>query len=144
MSSLAKKKNGWSVVGTLGVALALLTTRSAWAAPLEVYGGLPTLEDVSLSPDGTRLALIRTSGNNRVLAVLSLTDHKLLGKPELVGTIKMRSVQWADDDHLLLISSNTDAPIFLEGRRQSEWRMLSVWDVVRQKLSSYPALDQFD
>lgn len=144
MDLLHKNRRIGSVVVVLSAVFGLLAAPIGWTAPLEVYGGLPTLEDISLSPDGTRLALIRTSGNERLLAVLSLIDHKLIGKPQLLGTIKMRSVQWADDDRLLLISSKTDAPRFLEGGHESEWDMLGVWDVVRQKLSNYPALDQFD
>ena len=145
MDLLHKKTPFGSVAATAWLAvLGLLATPPGWSAPpLEVYGHLPSLEQVSLSPDGTRLALIDTAGNNRLLAVLSLTDHKLLGKPELLGTLKMRSIEWADDDHLLLISSKTDAPRFLSGP-QSEWDMLSVWDVVRQKLSRYPDLDKED
>src|SRR5690348_2827657 len=79
MDALHKKKRIGSAVGAaLGwFALALFAARPGWSAPLEVYGRLPSLEDVSLSPDGTKLAVIRTTGNARLLAFLSLTDHKL-------------------------------------------------------------------
>ena len=129
------------VCATFGIALALLATRPGWSAPLELYGGLPGLEEVSLSPDGTRLALIRTSGNDRLLLVLSLTEHKLLGKALRVGSVKLRSVDWADNDHLLLSSSKTEAPIGLMGPKQ-EWDLLDVWDVAKQKMSGYPDPDK--
>jgi len=32
------------------------------AVPLSVYGGLPSIEDVALSPDGSRIAYVRTQG----------------------------------------------------------------------------------
>lgn len=134
---LLRKNKAWGLL--VVAALALLEPRMGWSAPLEVYGGLPTLENVSLSPDGSRIALIQTHGNERVLAVLSLADHKLIGKAEALGALKMRSVTWADDSHLLLISSKTDAPLFLSGPT-SEWNMLSVWDIDKQKLSGYPDL----
>jgi dipeptidyl aminopeptidase/acylaminoacyl peptidase len=141
MDSLHKKRRFGLLVAA---ALTLLVHPPVWSAPLEVYGQLPTLEDVSLSPDGTRLALIQTNGNERVLAVLSLTDHnKLVGRPTALGKVKMRSVEWADDSHLLLIASKTDAPIFLFGT-QSEWEMLSVWDIDEQKLSGYPDVNKGD
>ena len=38
------------------------------AAPLETYGRLPSLEDVALSPSGTRIAFVRTKENLRVIA----------------------------------------------------------------------------
>ena len=128
----------------LGAVCTLSATRTGWPAPLEVYGGLPTLENISLSPDGTRVALIQTKGDNRVLVIFSLTDHnKLIGKPALLGTLKMRSVAWADESHLLLISSKTDAPRFLSGP-QEEWDMLNVWDIDKHKLTNYPNLDKED
>lgn len=137
------KVRPWAAL--LGIAvLGLLTAPPGRSAPLEVYGGLPTLENVSLSPDGTRLALVQTKGNTRVLAVLSLTDHnKPIGNSQALGTVKMRAVEWADNQRLLLISSKTDAPRFLDGDQQ-EWDLLSVWDVDKQKLSAYPNVDKED
>lgn len=44
----------------------LLLLQAAWAAPLEVYGRLPHLEDFALSPDGTRIAFVKTEGNTRI------------------------------------------------------------------------------
>jgi hypothetical protein len=32
------------------------------ATPLEVYGRLPTLEDLVISPDGSRVAYVQTNG----------------------------------------------------------------------------------
>ncbi len=127
------------VIATLLALAAALASRQGQAAPLEVYGRLPTLENVALSPDGSRLALIRTTADNRFLMVHSLADHKLIGKILRVGAIKLRSIQWADDDHLLIFSSRTDMPIGLIGPAH-EWYLMSVWDVAKQKLSSYPDL----
>jgi len=144
MDALHKKRRTGSVVGAaLGVALALFTTRPGWSAPLEVYGRLPSLENVSLSPDGTKLAVIRTTGNKRLLAIASLADHKVIGKVLGIGTAKLRSVSWADDSHLMLISSRTAAPIGLIGAKH-EWFLLSIWDLNKQKLSNYPDPSQSD
>src|SRR5256885_10117633 len=38
---------------------------SARSAPLEVYGRLPRIEEVALSPDGSRIAFVKTEENNR-------------------------------------------------------------------------------
>ena len=43
------------------------------AAPLETYGRLPTLENVALSPDGSRLAFVRTDESTRVLVLADLS-----------------------------------------------------------------------
>jgi hypothetical protein len=47
----------------------LLLAATAGAAPLEVYGRLPALEAVAISPDGSRLAYVRTEGDVRDVAL---------------------------------------------------------------------------
>ncbi len=76
------------------------------AAPLDVYGRLPSLEDVSLSPDGTRVALVRAMGNTRVVEVISLADGKPLSALR-VGEQKLRGMRWADDRYLMILTSAT-------------------------------------
>jgi Tol biopolymer transport system component len=44
-----------------------------------VYGHLPTLEDLALSPDGTKLVFVRISGDECNLYVKPLTEHEALG-----------------------------------------------------------------
>src|SRR5579871_766146 len=82
-------------------------THAAQAAPLEAYGRLPSVEDVALSPDGSKLAFIRTTADVRVMAIVAVADHKLLGGAKL-GEVKLRRLWWADDDHLLIMTSATE------------------------------------
>jgi dipeptidyl aminopeptidase/acylaminoacyl peptidase len=140
---LHQKKNfGGRVVVTTLLALAgWLTPLPGLTAPLEVYGRLPSLENVALSPDGSLLALVHTTANDRFLAVNSLTEHKFIGKVLRLGTTKLRSIEWADNDHLLIFSSVTGMPIGLVGAVH-EWFQLSVWDLAKQKLTFYPELDK--
>jgi dipeptidyl aminopeptidase/acylaminoacyl peptidase len=137
-----KKHAGRAIVAALVALAGSLITRLGVAAPLEVYGRLPSLEEVALSPDGSRIAMIQTTAkNDRLLVVHSLTEHKVLGKPMLLGGVKLRSLEWADDDHLLITSSQTAAPMELIGSAH-EWSLLNVWDVTKQKMASYPNLSQ--
>ncbi len=106
------------------------------AAPLEAYGRLPNLENVAISPDGSKLAFVRTSGDLRAVAVASLADRKLIAAGRL-GEIKLRTLRWADDDHLMLISSKTGLPWGLVGKSH-EWYMLSVFEVSTHKINNYP------
>jgi dienelactone hydrolase len=142
---LHKKNAGPALAGALLTCILLTAAPPSFAAgtSLEVYGRLPSLENVALSPGGTRLAMIRTTQNRRVLIVISLTDRKLLGKPLNFGEVKLRSIGWADDDNLMLITSTTTLPRGLIGR-VSEWSMLSVIDVNTQKLQTYPDPDKSD
>jgi dipeptidyl aminopeptidase/acylaminoacyl peptidase len=131
-----------SLVTSLLMAL-LLAAPVARATPLEAYGKLPSLEDVALSPGGTRLAFVRTVNDNRILAVHSFVDNKLTGGMRL-GTVKLRSLQWADDDHLIVVISQTSAPpIGLIGPTR-EWYLAQIYDVVTGKLKEVPDLHASD
>jgi len=137
-----KKLAGRVVVTTLLALAGWLTPRPGQTAPVEVYGRLPSLENVALSPDGTLLALVHTTANDRILGVNSLTEHKFIGKGLRLGTAKLRSIEWADNDHLLIFSSTTGMPVGLVGPAH-EWVLLSVWDLSKQKLTFYPQVNNF-
>jgi dipeptidyl aminopeptidase/acylaminoacyl peptidase len=112
--------------GWLGL-LVLLITPALHSAPLEVYGRLPKVEDVVLSPDGSRIAFVQTLGDRRLVVVRSLSDNQIVGGLE-AGDLKLRSIGWADRSHLLIISSVTDLPEqrFLVRR---EWYRLLIYDL---------------
>ena len=109
------------------------------ATPLEVYGRLPGLEEVSLSPSGSRIAFVNTVQNTRVIQVISLTDRKLLGGVR-VGEAKLRDVSWADENHLLITTSTTGMPWGLMGEPH-EWYMLQVFDVIKHRSVATPVID---
>ncbi len=105
-------------------------------ARLEAYGRLPSLEDVALSPDGRKLALVRTTGDVRAVLIISIGERKVLGGTRL-GEIKLRRLSWADSDHLLIVTSATGAPWGLAGEPQ-EWYLLTVYEVSSGKVKPYP------
>ena len=107
----------------------LFTAGIGHAIPLEVYGKLPSIEEVALSPDGSRIATVRTIENKRVIAVSSLEDRKLLGLMQ-VGEEKLRRIEWADNDHLMIRTSKTTVPSGMVGM-ESEWQQLLVYDVIK-------------
>jgi acetyl esterase/lipase len=127
----------WLAIAVTAI-LALSTTRPIRSAPLEAYGRLPSLEDVALSPDGTRLAFVRTVENSRLLGVVALADQRLLGGSKL-GETKLRDLAWADNDHLLITTAATGRPFGLSGENQ-EWHLLTVYDLRTRKAKSYPEL----
>jgi cephalosporin-C deacetylase-like acetyl esterase len=120
--------------------VALLAMPVGRTVPLEVYGRLPTLEEVALSPNGSRLAFVRTTQNTRNLLVASLAGHEVLGGLRL-GDSKLRGIEWADDDHLMIITSATSMPFGLIGP-QHEWYMLQVYDVVKRRSQAVPDPDR--
>jgi dipeptidyl aminopeptidase/acylaminoacyl peptidase len=115
-----------------------LTTATAPAVslPLDVYGRLPSLEDIALSPDGSRIAFVRTTQDARMIAVVSLADNKVLGALR-VREQKLRRIEWADDNHLMIVTSATALPWGLMGN-ETEWQLLQVYDVRSHKSISVP------
>ncbi|GFE73657.1 S9 family peptidase [Novosphingobium sp. TCA1] len=91
----------------------LLVAEAASAAaveppPLDFYGELPQVEDAAISPDGHSIAsVVRTGGERRVLV---LKDGKTLLNAS-PGTTKVRAIEWADNDTVLLTNSAT-VPLF--------------------------------
>ena len=76
----------------------LLGARIASAVRLEVYGHLPQIEDVSISPDGTHIAFVRTDGDARIIWVGPLANPKTafalkVGDQKLRGIINGEQVE---------------------------------------------------
>jgi acetyl esterase/lipase len=112
--------------------LSLAATAASAVTPLQAYGHLPTIEQAALSPDGTKIAFVRTVQEARLLAVVSLTDNKLVGGYRL-GDLKIRAILWADDQYLLFTTASTAMPADLSGEA-TEWNTIMAYDVVGNKM----------
>src|SRR6202050_3771837 len=86
-----------------------LRAGSMEAASVEAYGRLPSIDNVSLSPDGAQIAFVQTVGDKRLLKVMSVRDGKLAGGVDLDGQ-RMRRLEWADNKNLLITTSYSGAP----------------------------------
>jgi acetyl esterase/lipase len=102
--------------------------------PLEVFGRLPTLEHVAISPDGTKLAFVKTSGDERNLLVKPLDKAEILGGVR-VGDTKLRDVEWMDDDSILSTISSTSLPPFGFLGPTREWFQLAIYNISKKKLT---------
>jgi dipeptidyl aminopeptidase/acylaminoacyl peptidase len=109
------------LIGAHGVAAAESPNR------LEIYGRLPSLEDVVVSPSGKRIAYVKTKGNDRSLAVVGLDPAALLGGVK-IGDSKLRAVKWIDDERILITLSGTYLPMF-ESQRAWERFHILIYDV---------------
>ena len=74
----------------------------------EMYGSLPAVDDLAISPDGKTLALIRSFGESS--AVLFYDINNMAADPTGVslGDSKPRSLRWADNEYLLLLVSQAE------------------------------------
>ena len=107
------------------------------APPLEAYGRLPTLSNLTLSPDGKTIAYVKGDDSNRVVVIQPVGDQRQIPTLLNTGDTILRCLQWADDNHLLITTSTTAKPIDLIGRR-SEWQMAQEYDL--QTKSLHPLL----
>ena len=114
-------------------ALSFAALSASAAPPIEAYGKLPALEKVSLSPSGQRYALISVAGETRRLLV-GTTDDKPLFAANL-GNAKVRAIDWAGEDHLMVtISSTVALGLGFELDRQEFYSVVAL-NVVTRKMT---------
>jgi dipeptidyl aminopeptidase/acylaminoacyl peptidase len=95
-----------ALVMASGSAIIGLGTGAAHAADLAVYGKLPTIEDVGLSPDGKFLATIETNGEQRRVIVRNLDTRAVVMGVD-AGSRKVRYLEWADSQNLIVVITTT-------------------------------------
>ncbi len=99
-----------SRIFSAGIAVLILTL-VAWprvpaAAPsIETYGKLPGIELVRLSPSGNRYAFVAVLNEERRLVVAGVDGQLLFNSS--VGESKVRAVDWASENFVLLTLSAT-------------------------------------
>ncbi len=92
----------------------------ARAAPLEAYGRLPAIQQGEISPDGEHLAFIVTDGEKRFVTIFTAKDQKLRSRVA-AGNLRVRAIQWAGPNHLIITTSSTTVVQGLEGWKQEWW-----------------------
>ena len=130
------------VLGLVAAVVAGAAAACAQAAPppLAAYGALPALEQVAISPNGRLLAIDFVKGEQRTIVVEDLTAQKIVTGVK-VGETKVRFLQWAGDDHLIVTSSVTSG-IFGVLVDRGEWFMAADLNVASKKLA--PLLGDID
>ncbi len=118
---------GFVMTTVLGVGPAL-----AGVPPLSVYGRLPNVEQVEISPDGAKLAIAVTDGEKRMLLIREATEDSKLIAAMNFGDTKLRGVQWAGPEHVLITTSSTAQPYGLTGPKR-EYLMAFDYNLVTKK-----------
>jgi len=121
------------IVGALLAFCGTCVANAGNAVPLTVYGGLPSVEDVALSPDGSKVAYVRTEADQRIVVVATVADRKMIRWVK-VGSEKLRDLTWADDDNLMLTTSITDSRYGFRDERS----MLRVYSISANEVRTLP------
>jgi dipeptidyl aminopeptidase/acylaminoacyl peptidase len=82
-------------------------SKAAAAPPLEAYGKLPHIEMMRLSASGKRIAFAAVEGDTRRLFVRDLEGAAAPIITPKLGETKLRDIQWAGDDLLVITVSST-------------------------------------
>ncbi len=105
---------------------------AAQSAPIEAYGRLPTVEDVTISPSGMRFALMTSDANGRQLQIHK-TDDLSRVRGLNVGDSKIVGLDWADENNLLFVYAKATSVAGLQGPRR-EWWLAFDYDIEAKKL----------
>lgn len=119
------------LIRVMALAAAWLASASvAMGAPLEAYGKLPSIEAAAMSPDGERFAVITTTGEARQIVVKEIAT----GKANVInaGAAKVRDLDWASPQHLLITASVTATIANVIAPRQ-EYTTVVLYDVVANR-----------
>jgi dipeptidyl aminopeptidase/acylaminoacyl peptidase len=121
----------------LAAALGVALSARAAPPPVEVYGRLPAIDFISLSPSGERFALVARDGENRSLFV-----RRIDGQAEVATKLqpgKVRDLVWGGDRHLFVFGSSTIHPR-MPGDAVKEWMSGAQLDLKTHK--AFPLLGQ--
>ncbi len=112
--------------------LSMAAVAAAGPAPLAVYGQLPFMENVALSPDGTRFAFATTTANEETAVIVSAVSDLHQVAAVSAGAQKLRYISWADDDNLLINASSTALLADAGWGRQEYWQQYAFQVSTRQ------------
>jgi dipeptidyl aminopeptidase/acylaminoacyl peptidase len=119
---------GWLLVLVLAPGFAA----PAAAAPLEAYGGLPSIESVEISPDGSKLAVALSTAGQRMLAIKTLPAGPV--QTYGVGAAKVRRLDWVGSQRVIITTSQTRSIAEVVGPRR-EWMLGFELDLATGKTS---------
>jgi dienelactone hydrolase len=136
-SRLAAATAWMAIIACAAVTNFLVGWRLAVAdtVPLAAFGRLPSLEDVVISPDGTKIAFVKTKGETRNLLVAPLIKPEVIGGIR-VGEAKLRDVEWIDDDNIVATISSTSPPPFGFVGATREWFQLVNFNISKPKVKA--------
>jgi dipeptidyl aminopeptidase/acylaminoacyl peptidase len=93
-------------LGLLLAAVMALGSSAVRAAPLDLYGKLPNLGAVAVSPDGDQVAMIGTDGEASKIIIWDVTKKSVVNVLA-AGKTKVRALRWAGPGHLIVTTSQT-------------------------------------
>lgn len=110
----------------------LLSMSVASGAPLEAYGRLPALDNVTISPNGKEFAYVTGFQGESAVVVYDIDSAKVAAGVD-VGPIKVRDLSWADNDNILITASTVALSHDLRGNK-AERAVAQIFNVSSKSL----------
>ncbi|WP_164156508.1 alpha/beta hydrolase family protein [Sandarakinorhabdus rubra] len=110
----------------------VLAADTAGPPPLRLFGQLPAISSIKLSPDGRRWAAVFDAEDSAQVQVRRLADGELLSVAP-AEKAKLRNVMWVGNDHVVVTISTTTAVTNLNFGAKGEWFQLLALDLAKDK-----------
>jgi dipeptidyl aminopeptidase/acylaminoacyl peptidase len=122
---------------------ATLVASAAHAAPLAAYGKLATMEDVTISPDGTKVAFAQVVDGKQAVVIDQLEPAAIVAEFPPTDQ-KVRGLRWADNTHLLVMKSRAGYYAGAEVNSAfGEFYLVYSFDIAKKKVTAlYSHQDQ--
>jgi dipeptidyl aminopeptidase/acylaminoacyl peptidase len=101
---------GLALVLAAGAAMLGASSALADPPPVEAFGRVPAVSDAAISPDGTKVALALNDNNGAAVSVYDLTQQQAVFTARAGERQELRSVGWADDNHVSLVVTRAMRP----------------------------------
>ena len=82
---------------------------------IEIYAGSPLVDQIALSPNGQRIAIVTQKGDEKMLLHYDIANPA--PRSIAIGQAKVRDLFWGDNDHVILLDSQTKALAGFAGYR---------------------------
>ncbi len=103
------------------------------AAPIEIYAAPPFVDEIALSPDGKRVAMVTQRGDQKLLIYFEVADQT--PKMLTIGATKIRNLFWGDNDHVVFVTSQTVALPGFAGNKH-EFLLVSTYSLTTGKITT--------
>lgn len=103
--------------------------------PITAFANVPAMSRPVLSPNGRQLAWIDNAGASQAVEIFDLAKNARLLRLESEAELKVRNLQWADDEILLIVNSITHSVRRPNGTTSGplEWERTKALDVHTRK-----------
>jgi dipeptidyl aminopeptidase/acylaminoacyl peptidase len=103
--------------------------------PITAFANLPAMSQPVLSPNGQQLAWIDNSGSRQAVEIIDLLKNARLLRLESEAELKVRRIQWADDEILLIVNAITQSAPLPNGNTSGpiEWERTKALNVHTRK-----------